>query len=131
MKKTSAWLGCGVALLLPAMADAHGKVVASTPAEGATLTTAPRSISLRFNEAVKLTALSIAAAPATLLKLPLPTGKPQREFTLTPPALAPGATELHWRAMGDDGHVVSGTLHFTIAAAQNPAQTPAQTKPKP
>jgi len=38
-----------------------------------------------------------------------------------PGAVAPGRYTVHWRTMSRDGHPVSGTFAFTLAAASTPA----------
>jgi methionine-rich copper-binding protein CopC len=103
--------------LSPALAFSHGKVVGSDPAEGAVLARAPSSVTLHFNEAVHVTSASLAVAAGAAVKLALPAGKPSKDVTLVLPALAPGRAELRWRAIGDDGHVVPGALHFFIRPA--------------
>jgi methionine-rich copper-binding protein CopC len=100
---------------------AHGKLAASVPAEGSRLTTAPTQVVLRFNEPMRLTAVSITGAQGTRQAIaPLP-AEVRREISLPLPPLAPGKRELHWRGMGPDGHVVAGVLHFEVIVAPDHA----------
>ncbi len=121
---------CGIALVtfgVPASAHAH--LEKSSPADGSVITTSPSSIVLSFSEAARLTALSLQRAdePKQNLK-PLPTSAAQQISVPLPP-LKPGVYSLTWRVLSDDGHVMSGTLHFTLTAgpaAERPADHPAQ-----
>jgi methionine-rich copper-binding protein CopC len=106
-------------------ASAHAHLEKSTPADGSVITTSPSNLVLNFSAAARLTALSIQKGdePAQNLK-PLPTTAAQ-QISVALPQLAPGTYSVSWRAMSDDGHVTSGTLHFTLApdrAAGHPAQ---------
>jgi hypothetical protein len=38
-------------------------------------------------------------------------------FAVGLPALDPGAYRLTWRALGDDGHVMTGDIDFTVTGA--------------
>ncbi len=102
-------------------AVAHPHLQKSTPAEGSSLSMAPSFVELMFSEPARITALSIQkdqSAPEALKTLPTDT-KPTAKVAL--PALAPGAYAISWRVIGSDGHVMSGTLHFTVATT---ASTP-------
>ncbi|HEX8782224.1 MAG TPA: copper resistance protein CopC, partial [Steroidobacteraceae bacterium] len=44
---------------------------------------------------------------------PLPAEVAAR-ITVPLPKLSPGKYTLSWRVVGDDGHIVPGTLHFTV-----------------
>lgn len=96
----------------PAWSHAH--LQASSPADHSTLAQAPDHLALRFNEPVHLTALGLQAGGAAAGKLgPLPAAV-AREFSVPLPALAPGTYTVSWRAASDDGHIMSGTLTFTL-----------------
>jgi methionine-rich copper-binding protein CopC len=121
---------CGLALVtFGVTASAHAHLEKSTPADGSVLTMSPSSIVLNFSEAARLTALSIQRGDeAKQNLLPLPTRAAQQISVPLPP-LKPGAYSLTWRVLSDDGHMMSGMLHFTLAAepaAQHPADHPAQ-----
>jgi methionine-rich copper-binding protein CopC len=106
----------GALALLPVLAAAHTHLLESTPAANST-GRAPREFMLQFSEATRLTALTLQreGSPGAQKLAPLPeqAGKLVR---LAAPQLAPGAYVLVWRAVADDGHVMSGTLRFTVAA---------------
>lgn len=113
-------------LAMPATALAHTKVVASTPAEGATVASA-KTVTLTFSEA-----LLPPTAAASIVMTAMP-GMPNhgeiviRNFTtawsngnktmtlnLTRP-LAKGTYEVRWQAAGADGHRMKGTVTFNIS----------------
>ena len=113
----------GTALLaLASLAHAHAHLTSSVPADASRLSTSPPNLVLNFSEAAVLTAASIqkpGAAPRKLL--PLPTrAAPQVSFALPP--LAPGAYVVSWRALSADGHIMPGSVHFTIAAGSGQEQ---------
>jgi methionine-rich copper-binding protein CopC len=106
-------------------ANAHAHLQKSSPADNSVITTAPPNLVLNFSEAARLTALSIQkdSEPEQKLK-PLPTTAAQQISVPLPPLTA-GAYAVNWRVVSDDGHMMAGALHFTIAAdhaTDHPAQ---------
>lgn len=102
--------------LLATATFAHTELSSSMPADQATVMTTPDKLELAFSEAVRLTALSLTDAAGKGYELgALPTAT-QREFALSMPALPTGSYSVGWRAVGADTHVVSGEIHFSIAA---------------
>lgn len=110
-----------VLVTLADAASAHAHLEKSSPAEGSIVTTSPGQVVLEFSEAVRLTALSIAKGDEAKQALkPLPTAAAQH-VAVPLPALTPGTYSLPWRVLSDDGHMMAGTLHFTVAAERAPA----------
>ena len=108
------WLVAGVLGSLSALAQAHTHLTAAVPAEGSTVQ-APEHITLTFSEAARVTALTIRRAGEAEQKLsPLPTTN-TRQVTVPTPTLAPGEYTVSWRVLSEDGHVMSGSLHFSVA----------------
>lgn len=107
-------------------ASAHAHLQKSSPAEGSIVTTSPAQVVLEFSKPVRLTALSITKGdePKQALK-PLPTTDAPR-VAMPLPALTPGTYSLTWRVLSDDGHMMAGTLHFTVAAERAPPPPAAQ-----
>ncbi len=106
-----------MACLMAETAQGHAHLEKSTPADGSTLSAAPSAVEMTFSEAARLTALSIQkdAEPAQAIRaLPAAVDKTLR---VALPTLAAGSYALTWRALSQDGHITSGTLHFTIAAS--------------
>ena len=103
-----------VGVLASNFASAHAHLHASTPANHSIVAEAPKQINLQFNEAVQLTAATIQKGDGAASKLgPLPVAA-AKDFTLAAPALAPGTYIVKWRAMSDDGHIMSDKLLFTV-----------------
>jgi copper transport protein len=115
-------LGLVVAGLIggAAPAWAHAELVSANPAGGTELTGLPATVTLRFSEAVAAAQCAVtvdhAAVPVTQ-----PAGQPA---ALTAdlahlPKPAGGTVTLDWRAVSsDDGHVTTGTLHYTLTTGR-------------
>lgn len=107
------------ALLATGVASAHSVLESSDPADGATLTTAPTSVTLTFNETIQNFEPTIlvtgpngnryAAGPATARG-------PQVSVGLVGAGPA-GRWTIAYRIVSADGHPVSGELHYTLAAS--------------
>jgi len=99
------------------LAIAHTPLASSVPANNAALTAPPANIVLKFPHAVQLTAVAVESADGKQKHTvsPLPDGK-VKEATLVAPKLNAGAYVISWRAAGEDGHVMSGKIKFSIAA---------------
>jgi methionine-rich copper-binding protein CopC len=97
-------------------ANAHAHLQKSSPADNSLITTSPPNLVLNFSEAARLTALSIKkdSEPAQNLK-PLPTTAAQ-QISVPLPQLTSGTYSVSWRVVSDDGHIMAGALHFTLAA---------------
>jgi copper transport protein len=116
----------GVALLMGlAVAQAHTHLKKSTPSDGSVIATSPPTITLQFSEAARLTVAWIQKGDEPRQKLAPLSEKPATEVAVTVPKLSPGNYIVSWRALSNDGHVVPGQIHFTVAApgaAPPPAQ---------
>ena len=101
-------------LLLPPIARAHSVLGASDPAQNAILTDAPETITLRFQlrfqKGLRLTAIRLDGSK---LKLPKQRGF-GREIVVELPQMTPGAYEVEWRGLSEDGHSVKGTIGFVV-----------------
>ena len=112
-------------LALPAAALAHTKVVASTPAEGATVASA-RTVSLTFSEAllpptaaaaIVMTAMPGMANHGEMAIRNFTTAWSNGNKTMTLNLAKPlpkGTYEVRWQAAGADGHRMKGTVTFTV-----------------
>jgi methionine-rich copper-binding protein CopC len=100
-------------------AHAHAHLQKSSPADNSVITTSPPNLELHFSEPARLTALSIQKGEEPKQNLaPLPTTAAQ-QVTVPLPPLISGTYLVVWRVISDDGHVMAGSLHFTLAAAQH------------
>lgn len=109
--------GAGAALALTAAgpASAHAAMVGSDPEDGATLDTAPASVSATFSE--------ILDGPSTEIAVTDPEGEVidagDAEYdgdTFTQPMLytTPGDYTVAFRVISEDGHRVDGSVTFTV-----------------
>lgn len=113
MNRSTLWSGI-VLLAFATTAGAHVSLQKAIPANGGVINAPPSSIELRFSEPVYLTALWIHQVNQPRQKLrSLPTQHMQ-QFSVGVPPLLPGIYEISWRVLGDDGHVASGKIRFTL-----------------
>jgi methionine-rich copper-binding protein CopC len=106
-------------------ANAHAHLQNSSPAENSVITTSPTNLVLNFSEVARLTALSLQKGNEAKQSMkPLPAAA-ARQISVPLPLLTPGVYAVIWRVVSDDGHVMSGALHFTLAPG-NPAAPSAQ-----
>ena len=106
----------GALLLVATQADAHARVVASTPAASATVAS-PRSISVTFSERVVpafsgLEVVNAAGAKFAVTRAVSEDGKTLSGRTARP--LAAGAYTVNWRVASADGHRMTGAIAFTV-----------------
>ena len=121
------------ALLLPASAGAHAFLVASTPANGASLPHAPRSIVLRFTEPVSASLSQVQVFDAHGKRLRgagAVRGRTASELRLALPGLATGAYRIVYSTVSqDDLHRTGGSLVFGAGTAPPPSPALAPTTP--
>jgi methionine-rich copper-binding protein CopC len=102
-------------LALASIAQAHTHLESATPADNSVLASPPQQIMLNFSEPTRLTALTLQKEgdeePNRIEPLPSQSSDALR---VPVPRLAPGKYVVKWRVIGDDNHVMSGSLHFTI-----------------
>jgi methionine-rich copper-binding protein CopC len=116
MKKFLWWMVAAL-LLIPEASLAHAHLVRSTPAENAVLEKAPATAALVFAEPVTMTAITIELIGGAKTNLkPLPASA-TADPSVPLPTLAPGHYKLSWRAVSDDGHIMSGQIHFSVGGA--------------
>lgn len=113
------------ALLAPTAAVAQARIVASTPAEGATVAR-PRTVALTFSEAmlpprvatsIVMTAMPGMAdhPPMTIRNFQSAWSNENRTITLTlRQPLVIGAYDLRWQAAGADGRRMTGKISFSV-----------------
>jgi copper resistance protein C len=106
------WLTRSALLVLVATAHAHAHLTAAVPSEGSA-GQAPEHIVLSFSEAARITAITLQREGEEPRKL-APPAEVAARIAVPLPKLAPGKYTLSWRVVGDDGHIVPGTLHFTV-----------------
>lgn len=127
--RTAAVLGLVLLTLvgIASPAAAHTALTGSDPADGTTVTAAPATITLTFNEDVQNFAPSVVVTGPDGTDYatgePVPAGT-----TLTTPVRpldAAGSYTVAYRIVSADDHPVSGQLAFTYAPPAAPAPAPA------
>lgn len=116
MRQRLATLLFAMSLLLAACAGAlaHAYLVESSPADGDLLKEGPQLVEVVFNEAVEVASASLMAPGGQVSRLNVEKGKRARVRIAMPPDLSEGSHLLSYRVVSDDGHVVSGSLVFSI-----------------
>lgn len=96
----------------------HFELVRSLPTSNATLKISPATIQLWFSQvpAAGVSQVTLSDQRGNVATSKTAIDDSAKSMTIAPAApLAPGSYTIHWRGAGDDGHVVSGTLRFTVA----------------
>ena len=112
--KLAPWLAGSVLALAATCAAAHAHLQQATPADGSVLHAAPTQLVLRFSEATRLTVLWIESGGTRQAVGSLPDAA-QTTIVVALPTLSPGSYVVSFRAIGADGHVVPGQVHFTVS----------------
>lgn len=109
------YLLCLVAsALLTTAVLAHSSLTRSTPANGSVLDASPATIELTFRGAVRLTSVVVVKPDQSQLPLAFTPQGSADSFSVKQPQLAHGRNEIQWKALSKDGHVIGGTLLFTV-----------------
>jgi copper transport protein len=107
-----------VALALPASAAAHATLIATTPANGAVLSKAPRLVRVEFDDTIRVAPGNAAVSNVTNGSvLGGPPAAHGRELTLPLRAgLQNGDYSVRWSIVSDDGHREEGVIAFAVGA---------------
>jgi methionine-rich copper-binding protein CopC len=102
-------------LVLTGPVLAHAKLQSTVPAADAQLQVAPKSLTLSFNEKVRLAVLTLTAdgrdVPVTVDR----NAPAAAQVSVALPALAVGKYVVQWSVLSvDDGHVSKGTFTFVV-----------------
>ena len=118
MTRPWSWLVAGLAVLAMAgPAAAHSLLLESVPAAGATLSTPPRELSLRFNNRIEKSLSRVRVVDTHGVEQPLVItvgAGPADRLTAVIPPLSPGRWLVQWQVLSTDGHVVSGRFEFHL-----------------
>ena len=109
------------ALAVPAAASAHANVVRTTPANGAVLAHSPATVTVLFDDAVRVgpgvegirnggASILAGAAHASGRTLVIPLRS----------RLANGDYSVRWSIISDDGHLESGVIAFAVGVGRPP-----------
>src|ERR1700679_4266310 len=106
-------------MILAGPVFAHAKLQSSVPAADARLQAAPKSLTLSFNESVRLAVLTLTAGGKDIIPVTVDRNAPAAaQVSVVLPALAAGQYVVQWSALSvDDGHVSKGTFTFPVVNA--------------
>lgn len=123
-------LGAASALTTPTAAQAHAVLLRTSPARGATVPQGPAEVTLTFDEPpLKLGATVRVTGPGGVVS----SGQARIEQATVHQALTSnlpaGAYRVDWKVTSDDGHPVSDTFTFTVAATGTSSATTSSAAP--
>ncbi|WP_187436347.1 copper resistance CopC/CopD family protein [Bradyrhizobium hipponense] len=101
---------------------AHAALVSAEPASGSMLTTAPKAVELRFNEAVTPGAIRLIDGAGRARDDARVRASGETISIAIPPDLPQGTTVVSYRVISQDGHPIAGSVIFSIG-------TPTATQP--
>jgi copper transport protein len=108
-------------------ASAHAELVSTDPEEGAVLDAAPGTVTLTFNEPVRLTSQEVAVYDAEGDPVESSASAVDAEVTVDLPGaagLADGTYVVSWNVLSGDGHPISGALTFSVGAPSASVSAP-------
>jgi methionine-rich copper-binding protein CopC len=110
-----------ILIMLPTLALGHSPLKSVDPIDRAVLTEAPTEYKMIFKSPAKLIKFEILKQAEEKDKKPSPlklNHKPSKlwyeSHVVKLPKISNGSYEVRWRAMGEDGHVLKGTLSFEV-----------------
>jgi copper transport protein len=112
-------------LCFASAASAHASLVSIEPADGSVLAEAPKSVQLRFNEAVAPSVIRLIDAEGRVREDASVRADGDTIAITLPDHLPRGTQFISYRVISADGHPVGGSLVFSIGAATGTTETPA------
>lgn len=112
-----ATLTVGLALVAPGAAGAHARLLSTTPANGASLESAPAQLVLRFSDAVEVVSETIRVLDAEGAPVALGTVEQTSETQVVAEPAGPlpaGTYVVAWRAISADSHPLRGVFVFAV-----------------
>ena len=123
MRRTALAAAALVALALPTSALAHAVLLEWVPAYGATLTKAPHSVQLQFDQTVDAlpNAVVVRSSSGKVVTAgPAHTTDSGRRVIAPLRRLPKGAYTVRWQVTSNEGHVVSGVYTFGVRVKPPP-----------
>ena len=120
-------ISLAVLLIGASPASAHAELVSTDPEEGAVLEAAPASVTLTFNEPVRLTSQEVAVYDAEGDPVDATAAASDVEVRVALPGaadLADGTYVVSWNVLSGDGHPISGALTFSVGAPSATVSAP-------
>jgi hypothetical protein len=115
------------AMILTGPVFAHARLRSTIPAADARLQVAPKSLTLSFNESVRLAVLTLTTGGKDIPLTVDRNAPAAAQVSIALPLLAVGQYVVQWSALSvDDGHVSKGTFTFAVVTAAALASPAAQ-----
>jgi methionine-rich copper-binding protein CopC len=118
-------------LALAGPALAHDELLTSSPADGSTVTKLPSTVTLVFEEppAAGFTKMTVSGPGGASINSTGPQVVGARITESLKATTMAGTYVINFRIMSDDGHPVSGTIHFTLTAPGSAEHVASSAKP--
>ncbi|MBI3491362.1 MAG: copper resistance protein CopC [Acidobacteria bacterium] len=99
--------------------QAHAKLMKMSPANKSTVTKAPTSVQLWFNETldVKMSKIEVTGPDGKVTLGMVHAMEPKQLMGPITGRMADGVYTVDWQTAGDDGHVQKGSFTFTLKQA--------------
>jgi methionine-rich copper-binding protein CopC len=107
-------------LMIPTLLSAHAKLQKTQPANGTTVSAAPKEVQLWFDEDVdlKVSKIGVTGPAGAVAVGPTRLMGPKSLIAVVTGPLTDNAYTVTWQtAAADDGHVSKGTFKFTLKQA--------------
>jgi copper transport protein len=120
------WIGVvallAVALVLPASASAHARILETDPSFRERVEVAPRAVSLRFDQPVTAfqDSILVRTSAGRLVSGRAITADDGRVVRVALRGVPRGAYTVRWHALSGDSHVISGVFTFGVRVAAPP-----------
>lgn len=101
-------------LLITTPAFPHTTVTETVPRSGSVLEQSPAMVQLEFAHAARLTSVLLVGPDHSEHNLEFTPAGSSVSFQFPEPGMGPGRNEIRWKALSDDGHVISGSMIYTI-----------------
>ena len=87
---------------------------ASSPANGATVSGSPKALTLTFAHPMTLKTVALTGPDGKTVAVPVAAAGAKAQTSVPLPKLTPGAWRAAYKAIGSDGHAMTGLVRFTV-----------------
>jgi methionine-rich copper-binding protein CopC len=102
-----------LALVASVNVFAHGMMTMTYPKDGAMLMAQAERVELNFQNPMKVVSLKVVGSQGKPVSVRFDRdGATAKSFQTMLPMLAPDSYTVHWKAMGEDGHMMKGSYSF-------------------
>ncbi|MGJ8647668.1 MAG: copper resistance CopC family protein [Marinomonas colpomeniae] len=92
---------------------AHGKMATTFPEDGTMLMAQAEKVEIHFNKPMKVVSLKVVGSNGKPVAIKFDRKAAAVEhFKAAVPTLAEDTYTVHWKAMGEDGHMMKGSYGF-------------------